>query len=275
MAVRCQLVQLACERPNPKVTAFRDVWTYQALGDALEAATDVRLSVSEIGRILRFEQLRPHRVRQWLHSPDPDFAEKAERVCSCYLEPPDDAVVLCVDEKPLAIRSRKYPTRVGPHAVVRREFEYRRHGTGSLLAAFETQTGRVFGSVEPNRKADTLVAFMDRLAERYPTGQVIVVWDNLNIHKDGPSERWTKFNERHGGRFQFVYTPIHASWLNQVEIWFSILERRVLRYGDFQSLKAMCERIEGFIDYWNEVDGHPFKWTWRTDKLQTHCRQAA
>ena len=241
VATRCRLVQLACERPDPKVMAFRDVWTYRTLAEGLAAATGTRLSVSEVGRILRFEQLRPHRVRQWLHSPDPDFVEKAERVCAQYLEPPADTVVVCVDEKPLVIRSGKYPMRVGRNAVLRREFEYCRHGTATLFAAFAPRTGRVFG----------------------------------RVHYDGPSRRWTAFNRRHAGRFRFVYTPLHASWLNQVEIWFSILQRRLLRCGDFTQLSALRERIGGFIDHWNTTEGHPFQWTWRTDKLQTRRGQAA
>ena len=139
---------------------------------AWPAATGTRLSVSEVGRILRFEQLRPHRIRQWLHSPDPDFVEKAERVCAQYLEPPAEAVVVCVDEKPLVIRSGKYPTRVGRGAVLRREFEYRRHGTATLFAAFAPRTGHVFGRVEADRTARTLVGFMEQLAAQYPTGPV-------------------------------------------------------------------------------------------------------
>lgn len=272
--IRCKLVQLACERPDEKRTAFRDVWTYQALADALWAETGIRISVSEVGRILRFEKLRPHRVQQWLHSPDKAFIEKAEVICGLYHGERSGAVV-CVDEKPLVVRSRKYPAHVGPGAVLRRDFEYRRHGTGCLIAAFDVHTGKVFGRVEPNRKATTLVDFMEGLAERYPTGPVTVVWDNLNIHYDGKDKRWLRFNERHGFRFRFVYTPIHASWLNQVEIWFSIVHRRVIQHADYTTLAAMRTRILGFIQRWNEVEGHPFRWTWRTDRLQTQTRQAA
>jgi transposase len=274
VVTRLQLVKLACDRPDPEVTAFRDVWTYQSLSDALFEESGVRISISEVGRILRFEKLRPHHVEQWLHSPDPDFVEKAEEICKVYLDEVEGPVV-CVDEKPLVIRTRKYPTRVAADASVRREYEYKRHGTGSLIAAFDVGTGEVFGHVGPDRKADTLVAFMDELAEQYPKGPVTIVWDNLNTHKDGPTKRWTKFNERHGDRFRFVYTPVHASWLNQIECWFSILERRVLRHGDFDGLDPIRSRILGFIDHWNTVDGHPFRWTWRTDNLQSQTRQAA
>jgi len=240
VALRCRLVQLACDRPEgtDKPPCFRDVWTHAALADALEHQTGQRISVSEVGRILRFEGLRPHLVRQWLKSTDPDFDAKAARVCELYLRP-REGVVVCVDEKPLQVLARKHETQVDPRdASVRYEYEYKRHGTQALLAAFDVATGEVFGEVVPSRSADALVAFMDELAAKYPDQIVHVVWDNLNIHYDGKDNRWTNFNARHGGRFRFVYTPKHASWMNQVEIWFSILQRRVIRHGDFASASS-------------------------------------
>jgi transposase len=158
-------------------------------------------------------------------------------------------------------------------ASVRYEYEYRRHGTQALLAAFDIRTGHVFGRVVPNRNAEALVSFMHELAARYPKGDVYVVWDNLNIHYDGAEDRWRKFNEQHGGRFRFVHTPKHASWMNQVEIWFSILHRRVIKYGDFASPAVQAKRVLGFIAHWNEAERHPFRWTWRTDRRKN--RRAA
>ena len=93
---------------------------------------------------------------------------------------------------------------------------------------------------------------------------IILIWDNLNVHYDGRDDRWTRFNARHGGRFHFVYTPKHASWMNQVEIWFSILHRRIIRYGDFGSTDHQKDEVEGFIRHWNKSEAHPFRWTWRT-----------
>ena len=116
---------------------------------------------------------------------------------------------------------------------------------------------------------------MNELARRYPDKKVYVVWDNLNTHYDGKDDRWKAFNQRHGHRFRFVYTPTHASWMNQVEIWFSILHRRVLKFGDFSSRRGQANRVEGFIKHWNRHEGHPFRWTWRTDKLQNEQRLAA
>ena len=276
--IRCKLVQLACERPDGKESPapFRDVWTYGSLADALEIQTGYRISVSEVGRILRFESLRPHRIRQWLKSSDPEFLSKAKRICNLYLRPPKHAVVVCVDEKPMQVLARRHPTHVDHRdASIRYEYEYKRHGTQALLAAFNIKTGSVFGRVVRHRTADALVSFMNALARRYPKKKIYVVWDNLNIHYDGKDARWKRFNARHGKRFRFVYTPIHASWMNQVEIWFSILERRILKCGDFASPREQAERVAGFNKHWNRVECHPFRWTWRTDKLQNRQCDAA
>lgn len=278
VATRCQLVQLACARPdsNDAPAPFRDLWTYGGLADSLAERTGERISVSEVGRILRYADLRPHRVRQWLKSEDPAFRRKAERICRLYLRPPKGAVVVCVDEKPMQVLSRKYPTRVDPRdGSIRFEYEYVRHGTQALLAAFDVQTARVFGRVVPHRSADALVSFMNALARRYRNRTVYVVWDNLNIHYDGADARWTRFNRRHGNRFRFVYTPLHASWMNQVEIWFSILQRRILKHGDFATPIAQAQRVDGFIAHWNEWERRPFRWTWRTDRLQNRRSAAA
>ncbi len=159
--------------------------------------------------------------------------------------------------------------------MVRQDYEYKRHGTAALIAAFDVRTGNVLAHVQPDRKTDTVMAFMEELAHRYPSGPVTVIWDNLNIHHKGTAGRWSSFNERHGGRFTFVHTPIHASWLNQVEIWFGIVERRLLRYGEFRAIESIRHRILGFVERWNQVEGHPFRWTWRTDRLQTQTRRAA
>lgn len=276
--VRCQLVQLACERPDGEKSPapFRDVWSYKALAETIEAVSGHRMSVSEVGRVLRFKGLRPHRVKQWLKSADPNFVAKAKRICQIYLRPPKDTVVLCVDEKPMQVLERKHPARADRRdASLRYEYEYKRHGTQSLLAAFNVKTGRVLGRVVPHRDANALVAFMNDLARHYPSKKICIVWDNLNIHYDGRDARWTTFNARHGGRFRFIYTPIHASWMNQVEIWFSILHRRIIKYGDFASAAEQAQRVNGFIKYWNLFERHPFRWTWRTDKLQNDQRLAA
>lgn len=274
--VRCHLVKLACSRPNSDGARapFRDVWTYQALADALAAQTIWRLSVSEVGRTLRYEEIRPHKVRYWLKSEDPQFQEKAKRICDLYLNPPKEAVILCVDEKPMQCLSRKHPTRVDRRdGSLRYEYEYVRHGTHTLLGAFDVKTGEVFGRVVEHRDAATVVAFVDELVRRYEGKPIYIVWDNLNIHHDGPNKRWTHLNAAHDDRVHLTYTPKHASWLNQIEIWFSILQRRVLEYGHFASKEEQAQQVLGYIEHWNRWERHPFQWTWRAQSRQSRPRK--
>jgi transposase len=268
VAVRCEVIRLACQRPadapgssKSRKLPFEQVWTRRSLGAQVAKETRIALSPSEIGRILHCEGLRPHRVQMWLHSSDPDFAAKVRVVCMLYTSPPPGATVLCIDEKP-GMQSLEYlhPTRysrVGQK--VRREFEYKRHGTSTLIAAFNPRTGEVFGRCR-RRTAKGLIAFMDALAKQYSVGPVYIVWDNLNIHT---GERWNEFNARHGGRFHFVHTPKHASWVNQVEIWFSILQRRVLKHASFATRNALKKAVLAFVRHWNQHEAHPFRWTFR------------
>lgn len=113
---------------------------------------------------------------------------------------------------------------------------------------------------------------MEELARSIPHGPVYIVWDNLNIHH---GERWEQFNEKHGGRFHFVHTPIHASWLNQIEIWFGILHKRVLKYGSFQSVEQLVEKVCAFMQHWNDFEAHPFRWKFRGFRTKRDLRQAA
>lgn len=265
--LRCELVSLACDRPAKK--QFRKVWTAAALAEALRRQTRITISVSEVRRTLHAASLRPHRVRMWLHSPDPDFRTKVRRVCKLYRSPPTDGVVICVDEKTgMQALEHKHPMRLARcERDGRMEFEYIRHGTRTLLAGFNPHTGQVIAQCRRRRTAKDLLAFMELLAKAYPTGKVYVVWDNLNIHA---RKRWTAFNRRHGNRFRFVYTPIHASWVNQIEIWFSILHRRVLKYGSFATAKELVAAVMGFMKHWNRREAHPFRWTF-TGELPAHA----
>lgn len=259
VATKCELIKLACDRPPE--SSFASVWTQEALSRELRRQTGAKVSRSTVQRVLSSEGLRPHRVRQWLHSPDPQFREKVARVCDLYLHPPPNSVVVSIDEKPMQALTRKHPTKRCADGSVKREFEYVRHGTCALLAAFDVKTGEVLGKVVKRRTGDALVAFLEDVAARYPDTQVYVVWDNLNIHKEGKAKRWSTFNQRHRNRFHFVYTPLHASWVNQVEIWFSILQRRVLRHGSFTGYADLKQKVLGFINRWNRIDAHPFRWT--------------
>ena len=284
IAERTEVIKLACSDPKQpyapgpkdrkyKPPPFRNVWTQHALRDALLGG-GISISRSEVGRILRADGLRPHRMRLWLHSSDPNFRAKVEAICSLYLQPPKGAVVLSFDEKTCIqalerVHQSKMP---GPKRSGRYEFGYIRHGVVTLLAALNVHTGKLLAQCRERRTAADLLDFMEEVARQYPTGDVYIVWDNLNIHR---GERWDKFNEAHGNRFHFIYTPLHASWVNQVEIWFSILQRRVIRYGDFATREELQARIEGFIKHWNRREAHPFRWKFRGHFIDIDTQQRA
>jgi transposase len=129
MQTRCRVIQLACDRPEQSAPPFRSVWTQQALADALAQTTGERISRSTIQRLLSAEGLRPHKVRAWLHSPDKHFVEKVERICDIYLSPaPKDTVILCIDEKPMQVLGRRFPSTTSPDGSVRQDYEYVRRG---------------------------------------------------------------------------------------------------------------------------------------------------
>jgi len=273
---------MGCGKPADFGVPHRDRWTTdsltQAFGDRRRGAPDLdEMSRTSVLRILNKADIRPHRVKMWLHSPDPLFREKVTELCELYLRPPPGATVLCVDEKTgRQALGRKHPSRLAAQGRdARMDYEYVRNGTRKLIASWDVTTGEVYGEVRASRKADDLVEFMEAVARRHPQGEVHILWDNLNIHYDGKTSRWTKFNRRHRGRFHFQYTPIHASWVNQIELWFGIFHRRVLRYGVFGSLEQLDEAVLGFIGHWNAHERRPFKWTFKGYPLQTGMKDAA
>ena len=262
IAVRLTVVRLGCDVPpeGERVRRFREVWTLASLRDAVAAETGVRISVSEVHAILRCGGLSPHRVVGWLHSPDAEFAARSKRVAELYVSPPPGAVVLSVDEKTgIQATRRIHPNHAGPRGHLRREFEYVRSGTTTMIAALNVATGHVHAICKRRTRANFL-AFLDRVIADYPKGDVYIVVDNLNIHTGPEITAWCA---RYRGRIRFVYTPRHASWLNQIEIWFSILQRRVLRDGCFADVKELEHRLKTFVRYYNRFEAKPFRWRFR------------
>jgi len=196
-------------------------------------------------------------------------------ITALYLTPPPGAVVISVDEKPgMQATERRHPSRAAaPGRSARYEFEYKRHGTQTLIAGFVVHTGEVLAACGDTRSAVDLVSFMEGVAQRFPDNPIHIIWDNLNIHYDGKDDRWTKFNERHGQRFFFHYTPKHASWVNQVELFFSILQRRRLRGASFRHTADLRTAVLTFIEQWNQ-NAHPFRWTFAGYPLQSGVDEA-
>jgi len=187
------------------------------------------------------------------------------RIVRLYVKRPPGEPVLCVDEKTgmqALSRSRELrPAQPGRRG--RQEFEYKRNGTRCLFACFNVGTGKVLGRCTERRKRPDFFSFMDEVASTYRQRRVHVVLDNLNTHKNTSRGAFiTEWNRSHGNRFFFHYTPTHGSWLNQVELWFAIVSRRVLRHGNFRTLNELVAAIEMFIEEWNEWEAHPFRWTY-------------
>lgn len=274
---RCQVVAIACATPADYGLEGQPLWTYDTLTEVVQLQ-GIPMRRTSVWRTLEQNELKPHRVQMWLHSPDPEFKEKVNGIVDLYLNAPKDAVVLCIDEKTgMQATERKHETqRPIPGRAGRYEYEYIRHGTQSLLASFDISTGRVVASCGSTRTAEDLLSFMEQVAIEYRSAKrIIVVWDNLNIHHDGKPLRWTEFNERHGGRFEFRFTPLHASWVNQVEVFFSILHRRCLKYGNFTSVEDLRDKVLAFIKRWNEKDGHAFDWCFRGYPIQSKAKAVA
>ena len=272
---RSEPTALACE-PVPT----RGGKTTRSIAELVEEAVARGLvpgiAWSSYQRILGDVDLRPHLVQGWVHSPDPLFRQKVTEITALYLTPPAGSVVLSIDEKTgMQALQRRFPDRPArPGRRRRREFEYKRHGTQSLLCAFDVHSGRALADCGATRTGADLVRFMEGVATQYPAGTVHVIWDCLNIHFDGAAERWSKFNERHGHRFVFHYTPKHASWVNQVELFFSILERQSLRHGSFESVQQLRQTVLDFIATWN-LRARPFRWSFKGYPLQAGTLTAA
>src|SRR4249920_867906 len=206
-------------------------WSHSQLAGAL---ADIGISASQIGRILADLDLKPHRVRGWITRPDdPAFWERAADICGLYLVPPTNALVLSVDEKTgIGARSRTRPaTRPAPGRPSRQEHEYVRHGTATLLAALDVHRGGVVQAIDVDRNtAANFTSFLDDLDTRVPTDlEVHLVLDNGSSHIANATRWWFVDHPR----FHAHYRPTHASWLNQVELFFSILARRLLKRGEF------------------------------------------
>ncbi len=221
-----------------------------------EALGDV--SKHHVWRVLRTHQISLRRRRSWCVSTDPEFARKAADVVGLYLDPPANAVVLAVDEKPhiqALERAQGWLRLPDGKALTGFSHGYKRHGTTTLFAALDVATGQVVGGHYWRRRRRDFLDFMNRLVALYPDGELHVVLDNLNTHKP-KRDRWLK---RHP-RVHFHYTPTYSSWLNQIEIWFSILSRRALRGASFTSPWEVRFAIDRFIAAHNEKAA-PFEWT--------------
>jgi transposase len=229
-------------------------WTGSLLAEALGDVSD-----THVWRVLQARGIHLQRRRSWCISTDPQFVPKAADIVALYLSPPEGAVVISVDEKPhiqALERAQGWLKLPNGKALSGYSHEYKRHGTTTLFAALEVATGQVKAAHYNRRRRVEFLDFMNDVVGAYPSDtQLHVVLDNLNTHKP-KDDRWLR---RHPN-VHFHFTPTHASWLNQVETWFSILSDRALRGASFTSPRQVRQAIDRFIQAYNPK-AHPFHWT--------------
>jgi transposase len=216
------------------------------------------LSHTTVHRIWQAHALQPHRVETFKFSTDPDAETKIYDVVGLYLQPPENAVVLSVDEKTqIQALSRTQPLLpMRPGLPARRTHDYRRNGLTSLYAAFNVKSGEVVGACHARHTAVEFLDFLKVLHRHYPRGDLHVILDNSSTHSTPAIRAWEEAHPR----MHFHFTPTGASWLNLVEVWFSILTRKSVRRGSFDTVRALVAHIRRYIETWNDHP-HPFVWT--------------
>ncbi len=228
-------------------------------------AAEVGLSQSAVSRIWRAFGLQPHRQDTWKLSRDPQFVQKVRDVVGLYLDPPERAVVLCVDVKSqIQALDRTAPILpMRPGTPERATHDYRRSGTSSLYAALNITTGKVIGSLHARHRAIEFKKFLQTLDREVPDElEVHLILDNASTHKTPAIQRWLVAHPR----FVLHFTPTSSSWLNLVERWFAELTNKKLRRGTHRSVRQLNADITAWIETWNE-DPKPFVWTKTADQI--------
>ena len=241
-------------RPPPRGLTH---WSVRELADC------TGLSHSTVHHIWQQHGLKPHLVETFKFTTDPKAEEKIRDVVGLYLNPPENAAVISLDEKTqiqaLNRTQPLLPLREGLSA--RQTHDYKRNGLTSLYAALDVARGKVLGECSARHTAKDFLRFLKKVARRY-RGELHVVLDNSSTHKTPEVQAWL---ERHP-RIHFHFTPTGASWLNMVEVWFSVLTRKSIRRGSFDSVRALIRHIQAYIDHWNE-NPVPFVWTKGADEI--------
>jgi len=258
---RALLIAKACTRPPETESGQRrERWTHRQLGEA------VGISESQAHVILSRAEIKPHRTEYWVMTDfdQPYFEERTSEVCGLYLNPPENALVLSLDEKTsVQAKGLARPDTLpepGKRKRARRDYEYTRNGTMNLFAALRVHTGETHAMTCPTRNSLDLIRFLEEIEDTIPPAkgrQVIAIMDNLSTHKSKETKAWLRAHPH----WSFVFTPNHASWLNQVECLFGILCRQLLKHGHFDTPQDLAEQMLAYIETRNQT-ATPFQWTY-------------
>jgi transposase len=242
-----KVAEMACRPPAPSTH-----WSLRRLSKELGFVQKSRLQ-----QLLKGFDIKPHQSRMWCFSTDPDFEKKKADVVGLYLHPPKNAFVICIDEKPCIQAISRQIRPVRPGSPEQRDHEYVRYGTVDLFAAFRTNDGKVIGKIEARHRGIEFLAFMKDVYRRWGRSgrNLHVVLDNLATHDVDEVRTWLG---RHKN-VEFHFTPSHASWLNQVELWFGILQRQALERGSFSGKEELSGKIMEFIEVYNR-SSKSFAW---------------
>lgn len=228
-------------------------------------AQESQVSKSSVQRVWRAFGLKPHRQKHFTLSTDPFFVEKVRDIVGLYLNPPDNTMVLCVDEKSqIQALDRTQPVLpMGLGYVEGVTHQYVRHGTTTLFAALDIATGEVLSKCKPRHRHQEFLQFLEHIDANVPPDlDIHLIADNYATYKHDKVRRWMAARPR----YHIHYTPTYASWLNQVEIWFNIITQRAIRRGTFRKVKELIARIEDFVRQYN-IDCQPFAWVATADSI--------
>jgi putative transposase len=246
-------------------------WTCRSI------AKETKLSKSTVNRVWNGFGIQPHRQKHFKLSTDPFFVEKVHDIVGLYLNPPDKAMVLCVDEKSqIQALDRTQPLLpLGLGYVEGVTHDYKRHGTTTLFAAFDISSGQVLTQCKARHRHQEFLDFLRHIDANIPEDlEIHLVIDNYTTHKHAKVRRWLAARPR----YHVHYTPTYASWLNQVEIWFNIITQKAIRRGTFRSVKDLIDKIKRFVDQYNK-NSQPFMWTATAnsilDKIERLCKGIA
>jgi transposase len=233
-------------------------------------ARQLGISDATVAKAWRDYGVQPWRSRSFRFSTDPQLEAKVVDVVGLYLSPPENAVVLSVDEKSqIQALERAAPILpLQPGLPEARSHDYVRHGTSTLFAALEVATGKVTAALKPRHRHQEFLAFLKQVTRAYPDGDLHLVMDNYSAHKHPNVKAWLAANPR----VQVHFTPTHASWMNLVEVWFSLAERQAIHRGSYRSVRELNARIRAYIDGWNDR-AHPFVWTKTADQILTKANR--
>lgn len=250
------VIEKACEKPKGGYTN----WSQERI------AKEVGISQSKVFQILKKADLKPHKINYWCGKPrDPEFEEKMINIIGLYMSPPENALVICVDEKTqiqaLDRTQPELPLRSGNPK--RQTVTYKRNGTVSLIAALSVHTGEITAKTMDSNNAENFLKFLKKLDRKYRNKKLHVIADNLSIHKHKDVKEWLQTKRK----ISLHFTPTYSSWLNQVEIWFNILTKDVVKGGIWQSSEQLANQLMDYVKTYNETRARPFQWTYTGDPL--------